>query len=290
MNNSLLFELKLKDIFAHSEKKNLTYDEILEEYSKFNDNCLSDKNKIEDADNSFYNWIKSELNDHSSFGLLAFDFANNTACINKKSCEILNVEQTINTGYETLKNLLNLVEKKSDFFILLKNARNHKQKIIGDFKLKFSDESVSKWVNVEGRFDFDKNDQPKSFFCSIIDISEKRQNDKFQKLINSVVSDSKHAIIITEAEPLGEPGPRILYVNEAYTQLTGYTAEEAIGRSPRFMQGIETDEKALRELRQSLSKWEECKAELINYKKNGEKFWVELDIKPIKTSNGYVTH
>jgi PAS domain S-box-containing protein len=290
MNNSFLFESKLKNIFAQSEKKNLSYEEILEKYSKFDEDLLSEKNEKEIIHNSFYNWIKNELNDHSSFGLIAFDFTNNVACINKKCSEILNIEQSLNTSFETVKNLLNLVEKKSDFFILLKNARNQKQKIIGDFKLKFFDEPVSKWINIEGRYDFDENDQPISFFCSLIDISEKRQNDKFQKLINSVVSDAKHAIIITEAEPLSEPGPRIVYVNEAYTQLTGYTYEEAIGHSPRFMQGSETDEESLKELRQSLLKWEACKAELINYKKNGEKFWVELDIKPIKKSDGYVTH
>ncbi len=290
MNNSLLFELQLKNIFAQSEKKNLTYEEILEQYSKFDEHLLSEKNEKEIIENSFYNWIKNEFDDHSSFGLLAFDFNKNVACVNKKCCEILNIEHTLTTGFETVKNLLNLVDKKSDFFTLLKNARNQKQKIIGDFKLKFFDELASKWINIEGRFDFDENDQPISFFCSIIDISEKRQNDKFQKLINSVVSDSKHAIVITEAEPLSEPGPRIVYVNEAYTQLTGYTSEEAIGHTPRFMQGSETDEEALKELKQSLLKWEAFKAELINYRKNGEKFWVELDIKPIKKSDGYVTH
>ena len=70
MNNSLLFELKLKNIFAQSEKKNLTYEEILEQYSKFDEHLLSEKNEKEIIDNSFYNWIKNELNDHSSFGLM----------------------------------------------------------------------------------------------------------------------------------------------------------------------------------------------------------------------------
>jgi PAS domain S-box-containing protein len=55
-----------------------------------------------------------------------------------------------------------------------------------------------------------------------------------------IVERAQDVIIVTEAEPLDEPGPRIVYVNPAFTRLTGYTPEEVIGRSPRFLQNPPT--------------------------------------------------
>ena len=288
MNTQDNFHKKLSAIFQKSGNDALGFEEIIEKYQalEINSEPISEIK----GNNTFYEWIKQELNEHSSFGLLAIEFQTNQACINNKAKSILNIEKPVNGGFDSVKNLINLVEKKSDFMALLKNARKQKQKILGDFKLKFFEENQIKWVNLEGHYNFDQNNKPLSFFCSIVDITAKKKNDKFQKLINSVVTDAKHAVIITEAEPINEPGPRILYVNETYTKMTGYSAEEAIGQTPRFMQGSETDPVVLKTLKDALKSWEPCKVEVINYRKNGEKFWVELDIKPIKNSDGYYTH
>ena len=47
------------------------------------------------------------------------------------------------------------------------------------------------------------------------------------------------AIVVTEVDPLDDPGPKMLYVNKAFTDITGYTAEESLGNSPRMLQGDE---------------------------------------------------
>jgi PAS domain S-box-containing protein len=57
------------------------------------------------------------------------------------------------------------------------------------------------------------------------------------QLIEQLADYTDDAIIVTEAEPLAEPGPRIVYVNPAFTAMTGYSAGEVLGRSPRLMQG-----------------------------------------------------
>ncbi|WLT40195.1 PAS domain S-box protein [Synechocystis sp. B12] len=49
--------------------------------------------------------------------------------------------------------------------------------------------------------------------------------------------NTNDAVVITEAEPIDDPGPRILYVNEAFTKITGYTAEEMLGKTPEFYRG-----------------------------------------------------
>jgi PAS domain-containing protein len=68
------------------------------------------------------------------------------------------------------------------------------------------------------------------------DITDRRRDEERRGLLETVVLEANDAVIITEAEPLDEPGPRILYVNPAFERLSGYSAAEVLGRSPRFLQ------------------------------------------------------
>ncbi|HET8829926.1 MAG TPA: PAS domain S-box protein, partial [Pelobium sp.] len=68
------------------------------------------------------------------------------------------------------------------------------------------------------------------------DITQKKQEEERLKLLESVVTNTNDAVVITEAEPFDEPGPKIIYVNEDFTRMTGYTADEVIGKKPRFLQ------------------------------------------------------
>ena len=122
------------------------------------------------------------------------------------------------------------------------------------------------------------------------DISQKRKREQQLKLLESVIVNTKDSIIITEAEPIDEPGPRIIYVNEAFTKMTGYTAEEVIGKTPRILQGSNSDKKELAKLKVALQNWESCEVTLINYKKNGEEFWINFSVTPVADKTGWFTH
>lgn len=125
---------------------------------------------------------------------------------------------------------------------------------------------------------------------TVMDITDIKKEQEELRLLESVITNTNDAIIITEAEPQEEPGPKILYVNEAFTRMTGYTKEDAIGRSPRFLQGIQSDKKALNKLGESMKKWEPSEVSTINYKKNGEPFWINFKISPVSNERGYYTH
>src|SRR6202040_335916 len=73
------------------------------------------------------------------------------------------------------------------------------------------------------------------------DVTELRRSTEQLHLLQASISRIKDEVVITEAEPLDTPGPRIVFVNEAFTQLTGYTPQEAIGQTPRFLQGPKTN-------------------------------------------------
>ena len=122
------------------------------------------------------------------------------------------------------------------------------------------------------------------------DISLQKREEQQLKLFKSVITNTSDAVLITEAEPFDLPGPRILYVNEAFTKLTGYTSEEIIGKTPRILQGPLSSREELSLLKEAMKKWEPCEIEILNYKKNGEQFWSSISVMPIANDIGHYTH
>jgi len=122
------------------------------------------------------------------------------------------------------------------------------------------------------------------------DITQHKHEEQRLKLLESVVTNTNDAILITEAEPVGEPGPRIIYINNAFAEMTGYTEEEIIGKTPRILQGPKSDQKELKRLSRALHEYQPCEITTINYKKNGEEFWVNFSVSPVADQTGRVTH
>ena len=121
-------------------------------------------------------------------------------------------------------------------------------------------------------------------------LAVQRERVERLRLLESVAVHARDSIIITEAEPIDRPGPRILYCNAAFTRATGYEPHEVIGRTPRILQGARTTPESRATLRAALEAWEPIEIELINYKKDGTEFWVELSIVPVADETGWYTH
>lgn len=136
----------------------------------------------------------------------------------------------------------------------------------------------------------DANNKAVRLIGAMHDVTKAKQEEQQLKLLESVITNSTDAVLITEAEPINSPGPKIVYVNEAFTNMTGYTKEEVIGKSPRLLQGPKSDIEQLKKLKKALSNWETCEIETINYKKSGEEFWVNFTVVPIADSHGFYTH
>lgn len=122
------------------------------------------------------------------------------------------------------------------------------------------------------------------------DITARRATEEKLRLLETAVSRQNDIVLITEAEPIDEPGPRIVFVNDAFERRTGYRREEVIGQSPRILQGPNTQRAELDRIRCAMEEWRPIRAELINYTKTGEEFWLEIDIVPIADEKGGFTH
>ncbi len=124
----------------------------------------------------------------------------------------------------------------------------------------------------------------------IADVTEAFALQQRMRLLQGAVSRLEDIIVITEAATPDVVTPGIVFVNEAFERLTGYTFEEVKGRSPQFMRGPETDVAQVERMRLALSLGQAVRGELIYYTKTGEKLWVDMQMAPFRAPTGEATH
>lgn len=106
--------------------------------------------------------------------------------------------------------------------------------------------------------------------------------------LTAVLDQLCEAVLITSAQ-LEAPGPVIVYANLAFTNLTGYSAKEVLGQTPRVLQGPLTDRATLDDLRATLQAGQSFFGQTVNYKKDGAAFDVEWSVSPLRAPNGDIT-
>jgi PAS domain S-box-containing protein len=86
------------------------------------------------------------------------------------------------------------------------------------------------------------------------------------------------------------PDMPLVYVNETFERVTGYSAAESLGRNCRFLQGPDTDTDTITTMRRAIEAGESFSAELRNYTQDGEIFWNEIELAPLRNAGGDITH
>ncbi len=122
------------------------------------------------------------------------------------------------------------------------------------------------------------------------DVTSERLARQQIELLEASVAQLKDIVIITEVPSADDPGLRIVFVNDAFTHVTGYSRDEVLGRSPRLLNGSLTDRTELDRIGAALDRLEPVHAELLNYPKNGRPYWIELDIVPVGIAGEGYTH
>jgi PAS domain S-box-containing protein len=109
-------------------------------------------------------------------------------------------------------------------------------------------------------------------------------------LLQQIPSYTNDALMITTGRPVDAASLRIMYVNPAFTKLTGYSLEEIIGASPQTLEGPRTDPETLTRIRRALHEKKPIIVELVNYTKQKHEYWVEASISPVLDEQGDCTH
>ncbi|MBL0370910.1 PAS domain S-box protein [Rhizobium sp. KVB221] len=122
------------------------------------------------------------------------------------------------------------------------------------------------------------------------DITKRRAADQQLHLLEMAISRIEDFVIITTAT--SEPGHAhaIVYINDAFVRITGYSQEDSIGRSPGLLQGNRTDIATIKKMDRAIAQTKPIHVELLNYTKDGREYWADMSIAPIVNSDGKATH
>jgi len=111
--------------------------------------------------------------------------------------------------------------------------------------------------------------------------------DHSASLFEAALESSYDSVLITDANL---DNPTIVFVNQAFCIMTGYSSEEILGKTPAILQGERTDSRVTRALREALEAGKSFEARTVNYRKNGEPFHIEWRTSPVLDDNGQTTH
>lgn len=119
------------------------------------------------------------------------------------------------------------------------------------------------------------------------DITERKQAEEALRLRDSVFDSMALGLVIADA---AAPDMPIIYCNPATVRITGYARDAIVGRNHRFLQNDDHHQLPLREVRSAVSDGRPTRVLLRNYRKNGDLFWNELTLSPVREASGRSTH
>jgi PAS domain S-box-containing protein len=141
-----------------------------------------------------------------------------------------------------------------------------------------------RWYRTMGQALWDENGQAYRMAGSIVDITEGRLAQEQANKLSRAIENSPASVVITSKDGTIE------YVNSTFCEVTGYSAEEAIGNNPKVLKSGDLPESFYKELWNTILSGNVWRGEFINRKKNGEDFWESASISPIKNDDGEITH
>ena len=130
-------------------------------------------------------------------------------------------------------------------------------------------------------------DQKKNHIGRVItirDITDRKRSEEQLRQLSRAVEASPTSIVITDIDG------KIQYVNPKFTQVTGYSFDEVLGKNPKFLKTDQTPAETHRQMWETLSSGHEWRGEFCNRKKNGELYWEMASLSPIEDAAGNITH
>lgn len=141
-----------------------------------------------------------------------------------------------------------------------------------------------KWVRMNVRIIRDAEDNILFREGTVEDITERKRNEEVMHRLSQVVEQSPVSVVITDL--MGD----IIYVNRRFTEISGYTVDEILGKNPRILKSGFSSPEVYRQLWDAITSGEEWHGVFHNRKKNGALYWESAVIGPIKNHHGTITH
>ncbi len=136
----------------------------------------------------------------------------------------------------------------------------------------------------------DKDGKAIRMIGAIQDITKQKEEENRLKLLETVFTQAKDSIIITEAESNGNQMPKIVFANPAFTNMSGYDHDEIIGKSPTFFMGENSNIVQVEKLRSAVINKTECSTEIMCYKKDHSEYCVQISFVPVYNVEHHLSH
>ena len=151
-------------------------------------------------------------------------------------------------------------------------------------------DNTYKYVLDRGFLLKDENGKAIRMIGAIQDITKQKEEERRLKLLETVIIQSRDSVIITEADSDEDQIPKIIYVNPAFSNMSGYESQEVIGKSPNLFNGPNSDSNELKKLLEAIKNKEECQIETISYTKNNEEYWISFSMIPVYNEENQLSH
>ncbi|MBF4472847.1 PAS domain-containing sensor histidine kinase [Flavobacterium sp. HJJ] len=137
-----------------------------------------------------------------------------------------------------------------------------------------------------------KNEKGKAIrmIGAIQDITKQKEEENRLKLLETVFTEARDSIIITQAISDDNQIPKIVFANPAFSKMSGYEHSKIIGKSPNFFMGKNSDPNEIQKLTQAIKNRKECFLEIILYKKDSSEYWVSLSFIPVYNLEQDLSH
>ncbi len=147
-----------------------------------------------------------------------------------------------------------------------------------------------KYVFDRGFLVKDETDTIVRMIGAIQDVTKQKVEEQRLKLLETVITQTKDTVIITEAGDAEKGIPKIVYVNPAFSKMTGYKTDEVIGKSPATFMSKTSVQDNITKIANSLKKKEEFTFDALNLRKNNEQYWVNFSMIPITNADNQHSH
>ena len=157
------------------------------------------------------------------------------------------------------------------------------------YRFKCADGSY-KYVLDRGFILKDENGKSVRMIGAIQDITKQKEEEQRLKLLETVITHTKDSIIITEPDLYDGNIPKIVYVNPAFSVISGFDSKEIIGESLNIFKGPNSDSHEYEKLIDAIKNKQECQVETVSYTKNKDEYWVNFSMLPVYNSDGELSH
>lgn len=215
-------------------------------------------------------------------GHYSFDFNTYTWESSEVLDDIYGIDAQFEKNLESWSSIV-VPEQRMEMVNYFREVVTEKKRFEKDYRIIRQNDGAIRWVSGLGELRFDKNGNVISISGTIQDITERKKIEEEINRLSLVARHTSNCVVITD------PNRRIQWVNDSLVQLSGYSFEEIVGNYPKMFQFEKTDKNTIAYIREKLKNHEPVNAELLNRGKNGNEYWLELNIVPIKGTDGILT-